>query len=266
MYWLYRTRSIKYYLGLAVSLAIIFVHIVGDMIPKMGNLDGIHLNNIPATTWIGTDFSGSFSMMFYLLLPLFSVLGLNLIAYEDKKSGVTKQYAQKDSLYSYSIKLFIISFFSGFMIVCLPLLLDLLVSWSLFPNFPVDNILNINLSVRSSSTYFSEYFFKDAYTVILFYIILASVLGGLFACVSSAISLFTTRIYSSVIVPFLINIFLIVFSYVFHTTFFSPTQISIVLSPVAFLPPLTTVLWSYVGAFFLSLWVIIIGVKKNVVL
>lgn len=267
-YWLSRMAKKQYFYGLLVGFALIVVHVFMDMLPNRAYLDGSNLNFTAITTWIGIGGSTDsyFSALFYLLLPLFSVIGLNLIVFEDKQTGFIKQYVQKKGIINYSIHSFSLSFISGFLIGILPLLLDLLVAWCLFPNQPLDAVLNNNLGLASNSTYFMKDLFQQSYTGILFYILLAGLFAGVFSVVATSVSLYVKTIYSVVSFSFLLCLFISVLAAVFPFYPAAPLSLPMVGGPAEGLPPLSFIM----GILFLVLIVAYLfnfmGVKRNAII
>ncbi|MGX7417400.1 hypothetical protein ACWOFR_01210 [Carnobacterium gallinarum] len=262
-YWFIRLSNVKYLSGVFVGLLLISIHIFLDMVPRTHYLDGINLLHIPSTAWIGNDFSGGYSMLFYFLLPLFSALGANLIVFEDKQDGYFLRFLQKRSITKYSLSTFSISFFSGFLISFIPLGLNLLIALALFPNIAPDALLNSNLGVSTSSTYFSQLFFSNPYLLIFFYMVMTGCLSALCSCVSATISLYTKNIYTAISSGFLIVLVMTILSYVLPTIVYSPVFILIELSPVQQLPHLSIVMAIYFIILCLSFYYFIKGVKKN---
>lgn len=265
-YWCTRLKKINYLFGFLIALLLIFIHIGVEMLPKIQYLDGISLINLPSTTWIGADYNGLYATLFYLLLPLYSALGANLVVFEDKEKGYFLRYIQKKSTLNYSISAFSISFISGFLISFIPLGINIIVAMGLFPNIQPDNILNSNLGVNASTTYFSSLFFSNNYLLIFIYMIMSGFMSALFSCISATVSLYTKNIYSAISSGFLTVLLLTILSYLFPSIIYSPVFILIELSPVYKLPAFSIVIFSYCILLFLCFYTFIRGVKKNAII
>ncbi|MGX7418361.1 hypothetical protein ACWOFR_06105 [Carnobacterium gallinarum] len=264
-YWYTRLLSVKYLLGFFLGVAIVSSHIVFEMVPRIRYLDGVDVINLPSTTWLGGDINGGIPSIYYLLLPLFSVLGANLIVFEDKKNSYFLRFIQKQSIFRYSMRTFGLSFISGFLISFISLAIDFIVAFSLFPNINPDIILNSNLSVTSKSTYFSDLFFTNPYLLIFMYMIMAGCMSGLYSCTSATISLYVKNIYIALSTVFLITVILTTLSYVVPKIIYSPASILQELGG-GYLPPFSSIVSVYFIVLVTSFYYFIRGVNKNAVI
>lgn len=263
-FWFKRVNSVRYMLGFLISLVLILIHIFFDVLPVITKLDGKTLNYLPATMWIGTTITGNFTYLFYILMPLFSVIGLNIICYEDRQADFIRRFTQHRGIKKYCTTNFILSFMSGCLIVGIPLLVDYLTVLCLFPNIVPDNLINIDLGITHRSMYFSWLYFSHPSILIIIYIIGTSCLGGLYSCIAATFSLYLKTLYAGLAATFLGVIGISLISTTFHGAFPMLLTLPKAIASNPILPSLVflIIFWivSLLGCFILF----IRGVKRNV--
>lgn len=148
--------------------------------------------------YLGSDFGGPLFFVFSILFPLIAVLPFADSFYEDRKRNTTDFCLSRMSNNSYYFSKFIAVFISGFLIVAVPLLINMILN---FIAFPLDSSINgTNMSNINSHLFdtviktgiFQDLFAKNMDLYNLLFLFLCAVACGLIAVVVFQLSFFFT--------------------------------------------------------------------------
>lgn len=223
-------------LGLTLSFVPIFFHIILYILPVATHLPVSDVDTTTTTEWLGFTQQLKFTYIFYLALPFVCTLGWNLLVFDEIRSGFLITTVFYRSIRSYWLNRLSISFLSGFLIVTFPLLTDLLASFTFLPLLQPDWMIN-QLLALPKLTYFHMLFYTHPIYLILLYILMGGILGGLCAMLSAGAALFFTRRLVIISLPLAICLFFAILATLFPQLFFDPATIVIAFSP-NYLPPI----------------------------
>lgn len=263
IYWFTRIHNKHLYLSLLIGFSICFLQLIFSVISASHFLHPADSFFSPYTKWIGIDLISSFKTMYYFLLPLIATIGVGNIIQQDKNNGFLYVSLSKTNEKKYFTTFFFTSFLIGFIVITLPLLFNFLAAFLFLPNVPVDPIINSNIGLSVTSTFFPDLYFSHPFIHVLFYIALSGFFGGIFSLLSVSFSFYYNNQFSVLIIGFIIQIVLTILN----------LFISFPISPMFFLPEIQTIHHGYLlyitilAISLLSLSTILFyqGVKKRVI-
>lgn len=169
----------------------------------------------PYTSWLSVKSTHITSLIFYFALPIVAVIGAAGVFGTDKKIGLLEKlslyYSRKKIYVAYLIAVFLI----GFSIAFIPMVMDIIGSFSLLPNLMPDELINRNSGMVADTTIFIQLFFTHPFIHMLFYLLFASIWSGLFAVTAFVISLYTHNQILPLLIPFSLQIILFLISNIF---------------------------------------------------
>jgi len=261
-FWVHRFKLKQYFIGITIAIAIVIFHAGSTILNIWSFLDQSPFLFTPFTKWISID-SGPITLLLFLSLPLLCCLSGSQIYIDDIESGFIWHVVQKRPLKKYILSIEVISFLSGFITVFIPLLIDFVILWFFLPYLLPNLVVNENLTVLNATTFFANTYYTKPVLFVIFYILLPSFFGGMYALFSTMIASFTGKKFLSVTASFLVISVLSVISGILPDIFYAPNLISIASSPV-YLPNFLRVISSYlITMLFISI-AIIFGVRRHV--
>lgn len=147
-------------------------------------------------TWTG--------FVFFLILPILAMLPFGVSYFSDRESGYLKNLYTRMPRRQYLTNKFLVTFLSGGTAVAVPLGLNLLCSMIFVPNLLPPVIHPINYINPTRFLY--ELYFSRPLLYIGFFIVLDFLLGGMFACITLAISYLSDYKVIVGIVPFFLQL------------------------------------------------------------
>ncbi len=154
--------------------------------------------------WIGGDITSVFLKLYYLLLPIMSVLPFAVTYYTEIRTGYMKNACTRIGKKKYIISKYIVSFVTGGLACSCPLLINLLIT-SLYAVDLPQNVINLTTAVMNRCPW-SDIFYDNPLLYAFIYICLAFIFGGLFAVSTMAIVHLCNNIFTYCIAGFLINV------------------------------------------------------------
>lgn len=252
-------RNYYFYVALLIVNLISILYVILDIIPNA------NYNGNPYTRWIGSYTASELPTIFFFLMPLVSSLAFSNIYSKDKKTGLISYFFSKGLKKDYFITLFIFNFIAGGFIVASALMVNIYGCFMFLPNQPVDMFVNGNMNVPLlySNTLFPSLYYSHPFIHMMFYVLLAFVVAGIFSSIALTSSLYLPKkdflIFLS---PFVLNYVWILFvpnskyqsSFIFTT--FSKQVSNQIIAPIYVFTSIFTVL-------FLTFFLYLIGIKKN---
>jgi hypothetical protein len=157
--------------------------------------------------WIGGIGGYSFlPNLFYLLLPLICVIPYGASYFSDKKSGYQRLLVLKKGKIAYAISKYIATFFSGFTLIIVPLLINLIITACLVPAYIPDPFEVLYYAVTYNQA-FSDLFYTHPLLYVSIYIILSAIFAGLWSTVPTALSFFAKNKYIILLLPYVFLLF-----------------------------------------------------------
>lgn len=231
MYLLKSISKLKYFAGLWIGLVFILIHLFTSYSDLNGQVTGNQYFFTPFTEWIGFN-TNAWTILYYAALPLLCALTFNLMSSDDLKSGFLWHVITKTGLQRYLSKQYCVTVIGGFITAALPLLLDFLGLAVFLPIIKPDVILNSNLFVSPSTTYFSQLFYQHPFQLMLIYCLLAGLLGSCYAVLALTVAIWTNKQFPAIATGFILTLCCNVLAASFPKMFFSPILIVIGVSPI----------------------------------
>ncbi len=176
--------------------------------------------------WIGQEWISMTSSLFFLLLPLTAAIPYSWSYCVEKKSGyINNIYTRTNNCLYITIK-FLVTFLTGVITSCIPLLFNLMLVSSFLPAIKPDVYYDIYYNMPISNI-FSEFFYNSPLLYILLKIALINCFSGAFAVLAQAIGTIIKNKFIVILFPFVV---VLIFNYISNV--FSP---NIELSPIQFL-------------------------------
>lgn len=146
--------------------------------------------------FLGSDFANTPFVIFSLLFPIVVALPFSDTFFEERKNRTSEFCIMRESNNTYYYSKMITVFFSGFLVISIPLLVNMLLN---FIAFPLDSSIDAtNFSYINSSLFgavmetglFQTLFAQNMYLYNLVYLFFASINGGLIAVSTYQFSFF----------------------------------------------------------------------------
>lgn len=222
---LIRLQKRSLYISIAIGLLISIIHIFVRLYGLSTYKDIIFT---PYTSWISIDVFSFLSIIFYLTLPLIASLPFSSVLREDLDSGLTNHIFLFSTRKKYFSRVLLVTFYTGFLVIIIPLTINILASFLLLPNFSPDELVNRNINMSSVSTFFISLYYTHPFIHMIFYLVFTSLWGGIFAIFSLGLSIFVKNRLVGVSSSFILQIFL----YLINNIFIADKSIT----PFTFLP------------------------------
>lgn len=195
-------------LGCAITISQIFTYVI----PIAALNESIVVDNYPMMApvsvfqgWIGNVNILPQSYMFFLLLPLLASIPFADSFFTDRKDGYIKNVLIRTKKKDYFIAKYIATFISGGLAVTIPLTLNLIFAAMYLPSF----VPSVTQSFGIGPAHlWSKIFFTHPYIYLISFLILIFIFSGLIATIGLAVSFFIEYRFLSLIIPFIIYIFI----------------------------------------------------------
>ncbi|MDD6827892.1 MAG: hypothetical protein PUE12_17620 [Oscillospiraceae bacterium] len=161
----------------------------------------------PYENWIEADFMCSYSLAFFLMLPLLAVFPYGISYYTDMKSGYIKSIITRSKKMNYYVSKCCAMAISAFSVISIPLFLNFFLAATKLPLIAPD-ISTSTSSIRQSSILWSIYYTHPFVHTILF-ILIDGLFGVLFTLISFIISDIVENSIVAMLFPFILNVFLL---------------------------------------------------------
>ncbi|UOB79066.1 hypothetical protein MQW34_27170 [Bacillus sp. ZJS3] len=179
----------------------------------------------PYTTWIGIDSATGYTSFLYILLPIIVAIPCVLIYFDNKQSGYSYFACYKLKSKRYKNLFFINSLFIGFLLPFVILIINFLSMFLIWPNFDVNYVAMDNAGRGIPTFMFPSLFFEHPFFATIINIVLVSIYGSMFAVMSITCSVFISKKFICLIIPFALQILTGFLSAVFNSNFsWTPAQ------------------------------------------
>lgn len=161
----------------------------------------------PYESWIEADFFCSYSLAFFLMLPLLAAFPYGISYFNDMKSGYIKSIITRSKKTNYYVSKCCAISISAFLVIVVPLLLNFFLASTKLPLVAPD-ISTSASSIRQSSVLWSIYYSHPLLHT-MFFILLDGLFAVLFAFISFIISDIVEHAIVALLFPFILNVFLL---------------------------------------------------------
>ncbi|MDF7638424.1 hypothetical protein PT285_03110 [Lactobacillus sp. ESL0791] len=153
----------------------------------------IPLEDTPYTQWLGIDSFGFTPIVFFVLLPLIASLPAGVMLKDDVDNGLFAKFKLRNTLQHALLKYAAVTFITGFVVIVIPLLINLLLWLLRLPNIRPDNLLNKRALIININTMLVSLYYSHPFIHALLAILFAGVWGGLFALFVMVTSLWVSN-------------------------------------------------------------------------
>ncbi len=216
------TLTLSYVNGVAESVPLSDEgYYTEDAIPFAFNLYNTWMGSV-----VGEDILVS---LFYFLLPLAAVLPYSTSFSEEKNNGYLRHMVLKEGKVKWYITKYAAVFLSGFILIVIPITLNVLVTACFMPAYMPDPLEQL-YSGQYYGQYLASVFYSRPLIFVLVFSLLPAIFAGLWAAVSLTISYFVNNKYIVLLIPYI----LLFYSIDFFEMLFS-NRINLELTPFYFL-------------------------------
>lgn len=198
-------------LAVLIGCALSIAQVVDDQIPAYFRNEIMDFTNwsiVPPSdvsgTWMAGNSSNPEVFIFFLLVPVFAMLPFGTSYFTDGDSGFLKNIYTRCSRKSFLRAKYISAFISGGTAVVIPLILNVLCCLTLLPNLIPSTIYRQN--GVDPSMLFSSVYFTHPLLYILIFLLIDFVIGGIFACLTLAVSFLSDYKIMIAVIPFFIQL------------------------------------------------------------
>ncbi|PET37895.1 hypothetical protein CN520_24460 [Bacillus cereus] len=203
--WKRLTRRFSFYVALGIGLAISIAQFWTDQFHLKEDLVGIGgISFTPYTKWLGMDNAISdYSSLYMFLLPIVVTLPLADLYAKDRRTGFYRFLIVRGNYRKYFTNLFFLNFITGMFVATFPLIMNIYLSFMRLPNIKPDKIINQEITLMKTTTFFPDLYYTHPFVHMLFYVLLIGIFGGIFASIALSIGMFVKKSFIILLAPFL---------------------------------------------------------------
>lgn len=150
--------------------------------------------------WMGNDWDSWFSSLYFFLFPIAAVMPAGLSLYKEKKTNYTAQMLIRENKNVYYLHKYLAAFISGGVIVCLPVILNIMVVALRFPFRTPDLNYDIYYKIQPFS-FASGLFYTRPWLYLILRLAVIFLYAGLCAVLSTSVSFICRNRYIIVFTP-----------------------------------------------------------------
>ena len=150
--------------------------------------------------WIGTDYLFVYNQMFYYLLPLLACLPYGGSLYTDIKNGYDKNICVKASRLNFVFAKGISVFLSGFVSVCLPLVMNMFIAAGMYSNYIPERLLFDSIGLQNTYM-FSLIYSNHPALYCLVYILVDGLFAGAISLTSLSLTVKVKSSFTAIVTP-----------------------------------------------------------------
>ncbi|MGA5663694.1 hypothetical protein ACPCZR_30295 [Bacillus bombysepticus] len=198
-------KQLSFYIAISIGILLSIAQFWVDQYPleepKLSISGGISFS--PYLKWMGmSNGFSNYTELFIFILPILVSLPLADLYAKDKRNGFDKFLIIRGKHKQYFNNLLLLNFIIGVFIAIIPLILNIYLSFMKLPNITPDKIINKEISLMSTTTFFPELFYTHPFLHMLFYVLLIGMFGGMFATLALSISLYINKSFIILLLPF----------------------------------------------------------------
>ena len=198
-------------LAVLIGCILALAQVIEDQIPAYFRNETMDFASIPIVPpsdvsgiWMAGNSTNLEVFIFFLLVPVFAMLPFGTSYFTDADSGFLKNIYARCGRKEFLHAKYLSAFISGGTAVVIPLLLNVLCCMALLPNLRPSTIYR--LSLITPAHLFSSIFFKYPLLYILIFLLIDFVIGGIFACLTLAVSFLSDYKIVIAVIPFFIQL------------------------------------------------------------
>lgn len=198
-------------LAVLIGCVLSIAQVIEDQIPAYFRneiMDFTSRSIIPPSDVSGTWMAGNSSnlevFIFFLLMPVFAMLPFGTSYFTDADSGFLKNIYTRCGRKEFLRAKYISAFISGGTAVVIPLLLNVLCCMTLVPNLIPSTIYRQN--GINPAMLFNSVYFTYPLLYILIFLLIDFIIGGIFACLTLAVSFLSDYKIVIAVIPFFIQL------------------------------------------------------------
>ncbi|EML9734468.1 hypothetical protein P4278_09020 [Bacillus thuringiensis] len=179
----------------------------------------------PYTMWVGIENGDGYTSFLYMLLPILVAIPCVFIYFDNKESGYHYFARYKLQNNKYKNLFFLASLFIGFLLPLVILLINFLSMFLIWPNFHIDYVALDNAGRGIPTFMFPSLFFDHPFFATIINIIVVSMYGSMFAVISITCSVYISKKFICLTIPFILQILVGFLSAIFDSNFsWTPAQ------------------------------------------
>ncbi len=198
-------------LAVLIGCVLSAAQVIGDQIPVYLRNEAMDFAKWPivqpavvSETWIAGNGGNIEGFIYFLLVPVFAMLPFGTSYFTDGDSGFLKNIYTRCGRKGFLQAKYFSAFISGGAAVAIPLFLNLLCCMTLVPDLQPSTIYT--RSMITPAHLFSSIFFTHPLLYILIFLLIDFVIGGIFACLTLAVSFLSDYKIVIAVIPFFIQL------------------------------------------------------------
>ena len=144
----------------------------------------------PYTSWIGIDGFDFSAIIFFFLIPFIASIPCSTLLRQDINNRFFIQLKIRKSIKNIIWSYASIALIFGFIVISIPLLINLTLLFAFLPNVKPDDLINLNLLIIHKNTLFVSLYYNHPLIHAILSILFASIWGGLFSLFTFTCSFF----------------------------------------------------------------------------
>ncbi|MBL5772261.1 hypothetical protein HV454_13175 [Bacillus sporothermodurans] len=202
-------RSKSLYFVLLIGLTSVFLQFKFEILP----LQNMYKYNLgvaftPYTKWFEFGSASQLAGFYFLLLPILAALPFADTYAKDKQSGYLRSILSKGQMKQYFQGLYLSNFIVSGVIIIIPLLVNIYLSFMMLPNIKPDPLVNNQMALDLMNTFFPALYYSHPFLHMLLYLLLAFFFAGMFATICLSISIFIRNRFIILVAGFLVQMVL----------------------------------------------------------
>jgi len=195
-------------------------------------------------------------------MPVLAALPFADLFAKDKQTGYLRSILVKGKKTHYFTGLFLFNFVTGGLMLVLPLLLNLYLSFMFLPNIKPDPVINNLMAIDTYSAFFPALYYSNPLMHILFYIFLAFLFSGMYASIALSVSFFLNNRFVILASGLICSMLLSMILEITDNYRWIPANF---LTPGTLYVSITATSVIFLSGLFISTFIYIVGVKKRVI-
>ncbi|UWO26155.1 hypothetical protein [Marvinbryantia formatexigens] len=188
-----------------IGLLIVFIHFFTEILPMKDHIDGKVYPLSAFGQWFGGENATVYSTLFYFIAPILAAFPSAGSYKADMKSGYIKNVLTRTERRTYLCTKYLVAFLSGGMIVVFPMVLDFALTAMVLPALIPQS--GTGLFPIFSSSLLGDLYYLHPYAYLISYLGINFLYFGLLASLALPAAHFCDNLFSVVLMPFLVYLF-----------------------------------------------------------
>lgn len=208
-------RSKTFWVALVISCVLALCQYVDNVLPMRKYLNVFKDAKVAVGTitphtvfnkWIGGEDYTLWHYAFFMVLPILAAMPLGASLFLDVKSGIVKNYFIRSQKEKYYAAKYLMTFLSSGFVIFFGVFLNLFLASMTLPSI---------LPEASTGTYYvdgtgilAELFYSKPYVYCVIYLAMIFVFSGLIGCLSLSVGTLADNVFTIILLPFVLYLFL----------------------------------------------------------